>query len=126
MLELTQDQIDQMRAAAQAATIQAARAFGFGGDTWHISRTEGNGVTGPVSSAAAADVTGYAYRRRPGSLAPAAPTTQALDDAWGFIVVSGTVQVNDVLTSAADGTIVSVTSVEPWYDYQRCDVEIGR
>jgi len=126
MLDLSQDQIDMMRASAQQATIQAARSFGFGGDTWHVSRTTGNGVTGAASSASAADVTGYAYRRRPGTLSPAAPTTPTLDDLWGFIVMSGTVEVTDVLVSAADGTEIRVLSVEPWYSYQRCDVEIGR
>jgi hypothetical protein len=123
-MSLDDSQIAAMRQAAQQANIDAAKAFGFGGYAWTVVRTTGDGVASDTTQAPAASVSGYAYRSRPSPISPTDPQTGALDERWYFILVSGTLQIRDVLTSSDDGRQLAVEAVEPWYDYHRCTVEL--
>lgn len=129
MAELTDDQIQAMRDAARDASIAAAQAFGFGGATWAITRYASDGVTAERTPASVGELTGYAYRQRPGTIGLVPAGAPVLDDIWRMIVVSvamqnasGVLAAEDVLVSAADGRRVVVDSVEPWHDYQRCEL----
>lgn len=123
MFDLSAAVIEAMQDAARDAALAAAQTFGFGGATWTVERKTGNGVSAPATSAPASSITGYAYRQRPGARAPTAAQTAALDDQWFIIVTAGEVKVRDVLTSVADGRALTVKTREPWYEYQRCEVE---
>ena len=123
MFDLPPAMREAMRDAARDATISAARTFGFGGDTWSVQRPTGAGV-GPKTMIAQPSVTALAFRQRPGGLAAALAGTPVLDDVWRLIVLAGTLQPNDVLTSVSEPMYkVTIASVEPWYEYQRCELE---
>ncbi len=129
------------RDAARAATLAAARAFGFGGDVWDVARPSG---TGPAARSLVdlGHVAGLVFRQRPAGLAPVAGGTPALADVWRAILDSGAilddaeadtgliVRPGDVLTSQADDSYAfGVASLEPWYsdgDYKRCELERRR
>lgn len=123
MFDIPEATAEAMRDAARDSSLAAAQAFGFGGDTWAVSRPSGNGVTADVAFSAAGNVTGYAYRQRPGAMGQALPQTAVLNDQWWFILLTGTLQVGDVLTSAADGRRIIVRTIEPWYEYSKCAIE---
>ena len=117
---------DAMRNAARDATISAARTFGFGGDTWTVQRPTGAGV-GPKTMVSQSNVTALAFRQRPGGLAQALAGTPVLDDVWRLIVLAGALQPGDVITSVADVSYrFAVASIEPWFDYARCELERQR
>jgi hypothetical protein len=116
-----------MRDAARDASIAAAKAFGFGGATWTVARWTGDGVTAARTAVTGVSaITGYAYRQEPGPTAPAAPGEPVLADLWRIIIVSGTVQEGDLLTSTTTGEQLTISSVESWYGYVRCNVERQR
>jgi hypothetical protein len=122
MFDIPEATAEAMRDAAREASLAAAKAFGFGGDTWSVSRPAGDGVTTDVTFSAAASVTGYAYRQRPGATGQALPQTAVLNDQWWFILLTGSVQQGDVLTSAEDGRRIIIRTLEPWYEYTRCEI----
>jgi hypothetical protein len=129
------------RDAARAATLAAARAFGFGGDVWDVSRPSG---TGPAARTLVSlgHVAGLVFRQRPGGLAPAAGGTAVLADIWRAILTTGDIldagevdtgldaRPGDVLTSQADDSYtLGIASLEPWYadgEYKRCELERRR
>jgi hypothetical protein len=126
-LTISADTEQAMRDASRDATIAAAKAFGFGGGTWSVERWTGDGVTTARTQVTGVpNITGYAYRQKPGLVAPALPGAPVLDDIWRLIVISGTVQVDDMLTSTATGEQITISSVESWYNYTRCNVERQR
>lgn len=129
------------RDAARAATLAAARVFGFGGDVWAISRPSG---TGPAARSLVllGHVAGLVFRQRPGPLAPAAGGTPVLADLWRAILDTGAIldedeadtglaaRPGDVIVSAADSDYAfGLASLEPWYsdgEYKRCELERRR
>jgi len=129
------------RDGARAATLAAARAFGFGGDAWLISRPSGTGP-GTRTLQPLGHVAGLVFRQRPGQLAPVAGGTPTLADIWRAILNTGaildeseadtglTARPGDVLTSQADDAYAfGIASLEPWYadaDYKRCELERRR
>lgn len=129
------------RDAARAATLAAARAFGFGGAVWDISRPSG---TGPAARTLVplGHVTGLVFRQRPGPLSPAAGGTPILADLWRAILETGDIldadaddtgldaRPGDVIVSQADSAYTfGLASLEPWYDdgdYKRAELERRR
>jgi hypothetical protein len=122
-LDLPADVITSLRDAARDADISAARTFGFGGSNWGLSRPSGVGV-GAKSLVSQDAIHGLAFRQRPGTLALAGGGTPVLADIWRFIVLDGDVQPGDVITSVADSDYeFGIASIEPWYQYERCELE---
>lgn len=123
-LDLPPETIAAMRTMARDATIEAARAFGFGGEAWAVSVPSGSGV-GPKTLVASDAIQALAFRQRPGYLGPAAGDTPVLGDIWRMIVVSGSVTPGAVVTSVEDARYrFGIASTEPWYDdYIRCELE---
>lgn len=126
MFELTDAQTLAMRNAARDATISAAKAFGFGGADWSVERWTGDGVTAARVGSGIANITGYAYRQRPGVVALAVVGAPVPDDIWRLIVIDGELEEGDIVTSTATSEQLTIMSVESWYDYVRCDVERHR
>lgn len=125
-LDLPPDLIASLRDTARDADISAARTFGFGGSTWDAGVPSGQG-TGPRSLTPAGVVHALAFRQKPGATAPSAGGTPILNDVWRMIVLDGDVRPGMVLTSQADSRyIVTVESIEPWYDYFRAELERSR
>jgi hypothetical protein len=115
-----------LRDAARQADIDAAYAFGFGGTSWHVVRPSGSG-TGVRTLVAADDVTLLAFEQQPAPVAPAASGVPILAPVWRYILISGTVQPGDVVTSAADSRYAfGVATTDPWYEYIRGDLERRR
>ena len=129
------------RDAARAATLAAARAFGFGGDVWTISRPSGTGP-GARTLQPLGHVAGLVFRQRPGPLAPAAGGTPVLADLWRAILETGDIldadeadtgldaRPGDVIGSQEDSDYAfGIASLEPWYsdgEYKRGELERRR
>lgn len=125
-LDIPADLMASMRDTAKDANISAARTFGFGGSTWDAEVPSGQG-TGPRTLTPAGEVHGLAFRQKPGQTAPAAGSTPVLADVWRMIVLSGDVLPGMELTSQADARYrFGVGTVEPWYEYVRCELERRR
>ena len=125
-LDLPADEMQSLRDSARDADISAARTFGFGGSTWDAGLPSGQG-TGPRVLTSAGEVHALAFRQKPGLTAPAAGGTPVLADVWRMIVLDGEVTPGMVLTSVADARYTfGVASIEPWYDYFRCELERRR
>lgn len=121
-LDIPADLITELRDSAKDATISAARTFGFGGSTWDVGRPSGIG-TGPRSLTSVGTVMALAFRQRPGVTAPIGGGTPVLADAWRLIVLTGGVHPGDVIVSQADPRYgFDVGTIEPWYDYKRCEL----
>jgi hypothetical protein len=117
---------EALREYARAATLAAARTFGFGGDTWSLSRPSGTGVAAR-SLVASSQITALAFRQRPGALGVVATATPALADIWRMIVISGAVLPGDVVTSTGSPSYTfGVSTIEPWYEYTRAELERRR
>lgn len=128
-----------IRDAARAATLASARAFGFGGDVWLVSRPSGVGPA-PRTVGAIGRVRGLAFRQRPGQTGQAAGSTPVLADVWRAIFDDGQILdadldpigldllPGDVIESVADDDYqFGVGTLEPWYgDYKRCELERRR
>lgn len=125
-LDMDADLIASMRDDARDANISAARTFGFGGSTWGADAPSGTG-TGPRVLTPAGQVHGLAFRQNPGATAPVAGGTPILADVWRMIVLSGDLVPGMVITSVADSRYeFGITSIEPWYDYFRAELERRR
>lgn len=120
-----------MRESAKKATLESARAFGFGGNEWAVERPLG-GFTSAASMSDQPNIRGYVFRQRPSTAqyARAARSdvdTPVLKDEWYLIVTSGTTQPRDKITSVTvSGYMFTVATAEPWYEYTRCSLERGR
>lgn len=131
-LDLPADAIASVQHAARDAAISAARTFGFGGSTWDVDRPLG-GTTAARTLIDAGTLHALAFRQRPGALTIAGGGTPVLGDVWRLIVLgaedalSGILRPGDRITSQADSDyIFTVASIEPWYDYFRCELERSR
>lgn len=125
-LDLPPDMQATIRDYAKDANIAAARLYGFGGSIWDAERPSGTGTAAKVLTEID-DVHVLAFRQRPGYLAGVAGGTPALNDIWRAIVLDGDLQPGDVITSQVDDDYCfGVASIEPWYDYQRAELERRR
>lgn len=121
-LDIPADLIASLRESAKDATISAARTFGFGGSTWDAGRPSGIG-TGPRALTSVGTVMALAFRQRPGTTTPVGGGTPVLDDTWRLIVLEGALRPGDVLVSQSDPRYgFDVGTVEPWYEYKRCEL----
>ncbi len=126
-LALDANLIDGTRDAARDATIETARAFGFGGSSWDVARPSGGGTAARVLVDQDDPVSALCYRARPSAVVPVAGGTPVLDEQWRVIVLAGDVQAGDVLTSRADAAYtVRVVSLEGWFEYRRGEIEERR
>lgn len=125
-LRLPAELTAEIRAAAQDATIAAARAFGFGGSSWWVDRPSGSGTDTRVPVRQPTPVQALCFRQKPSSLAATATGDPAGDELWRVIVLDQEtdIQPGDVLTSEvpSGGYAVRVDSLERWYDYARGEV----
>lgn len=125
-LDLPADLIAELRSDARDASISAARTFGFGGSTWDADVPSGTG-TGPRVLTPAGQVHALAFRQRPATTAPAAGGTPMLADTWRMIILAGDVRPGMVLTSTTDSRYTfGIGTIEPWYEYFRCELERRR
>lgn len=107
------DLAEQLRDAARDAAIAAAKAFGFGGDEWTVN----GGDT----------ITAYAFQQRPGDLRETEPGVAVGDSVWRAIIVSGDVRNGDRIQSVEDASLrFTISSIEPWYEYRRGELERTR
>lgn len=126
-LQLADDMITTIRAAARDATIESARAYGFGGSTWSVERPSGSGTAARTLVPLADTVQALCFRRVPSPVALVGGGTPVLDERWQVIVLSGDVQEGDVLTSTTEPQYaVHVQSLEGWYAYRRGEIEERR
>jgi hypothetical protein len=125
-LDLPTDVIAGMRNLARDADISAARTFGFGGPDWDASVPSGQG-TGARTLTPAGTIHGLAFRQKPGVQEGVAGGTPVLDDVWRMIVLDGELRPGMVLTSQADSRYqFSIGTIEPWYEYFKCELERRR
>lgn len=123
MFDLPVETQEAMRDAARDANIAAARTFGFGGEAWTVERASGVGV-GPKTTTAEPNVTALAFRQRPGGQGVAVAGTPVLADVWRLILLAGELEPNDKITSVADPAYqFTIGTMEPWYEYMRCELE---
>jgi len=118
-LDLPLDVIAQIRDAARDADISAARTFGFGGSNWDVDRPSGVGI-GSRTRIDVAAVAGLAYLAKPSPVVGDTSQARVLSDQWYFLLLSGTLKNQDVITSVSDTRYVfTVESLEAWYEYER-------
>lgn len=123
-LNLPAELVAELRAAARAATLSAAATFGLGGSVWEVLRPAGTGMGARALPPSGPDALCYVFRRRPARAAEAQPGPPVGAAPWGIVVVSGSVEPGDRLVSRAAAALqTTVTSLEPWYEYQQGDVE---
>lgn len=130
-LDLSGDQIDAMRAAARDADIAAARAFGFGGESWWVDRATPTGTTGPRTPVRLPDtIAALAYRQQPSVLAGTTAGQPVGNEIWRAIILelSANVQVGDTLVSEnpSGQYRIQIDAIEPWYEHRRAEVSIVR
>lgn len=119
--------IDWMRHAARDATIESARAFGFGGSTWSVARASGTGPAAREPTVLPGTVVLLAFRQAPAGVAGVAGGVPALADTWRAVLISGNVMPGDIVTSTADPRYqFGVATIEPWYEYARLELERSR
>jgi hypothetical protein len=85
--------------------VAALQTTGVGGSSWSVTRTSGNGITGPVSSGDAGSITGYAYQEAPDRMQALLAGSRAPVQPWRFVLISGTLLAGDVVTSVQDSSI---------------------
>lgn len=125
-LDLPADLIASMRDAARDADISAARTFGFGGSTWDAEVPSGTG-TGPRVLTPAGRIHGLVFRQQPGQTAPTGGGTPILADVWRLILLDGELRPGMVITSTTDSRYAfGIGTIEPWYEYFRCELERRR
>lgn len=122
-LDLSPDMQDAVQDAARAATLAAARAFGFGGSTWERLRPSGSGAGPRTLPGSGPTVTALAWRQRPSPRALAEPGAVVGDELWRIAVLDGDVRPKDVLRSRLNGQMVRVATLEAWYEYERGELE---
>ena len=122
-LDIPVDLMQDMRDTAKDANISAARAFGFGGSTWDYAIPSGQG-TGPRTLTSVGTVQALAFRQKSGGLASAAGGTPILADVWRLIVLQGNPRPGAVIRSQLDPRYAfGIGTIEPWYEYKRCELE---
>jgi hypothetical protein len=94
-----------------------------GGDTWTVTRWTGDGVSTPKEQTAAGTITGYIYEEKVVQLTGSAAGTQIGQAQWRLALLSGDVQVEDVLTSIADGRKFTVRALDEDFLFKKADVE---
>lgn len=127
-IDLSGDQITDMRTAARDAAINAARAFGFGGSQWVVERPSGGGPGARSPVVLPGLVHALAYRQRPSQLAAALAGQPVGDEIWRVIIldIEADVQVDDTLVPPSGGQAIHIDSLEQWYDYRRGEVSEAR
>ena len=93
-----------------------AKQFGIGGDSWTVTRTSGDGITSAPSTAPIGTWSGRIKRARQATESATLPGVRVVIECWEAIgeaaVITltaggtGTLRPGDILTSAADSSLV--------------------
>jgi hypothetical protein len=104
----------------------ATEGVTVGGEQWSVARPTGVGIA-PKTLAALDPITARVYHQKPGTVRTGSGGTLILDAAWRMLLIAGTVQPGDVITSVADPDYsFDVVSIEPAFDYPQCELERRR
>ena len=114
---------DRLVTKLRAVQIRGWLNMAVGGDTWTVTRWTGDGVSTARTQTTVGAITGYIYEEKAVQLVSSSGGVQVGQAGWRLALISGTVQVEDVLISVADSRAFTVRALDVDFLFSRATVE---